>query len=231
MEASHTLSPKRIARYAGFSYLFLVITAPLAHLYIPSLILDRTNSALTAQNLLKHELLFRISTVLNVLGLVSFILLVLFLYRLFRPVNEHVARLMRTLVLVGIPVPFLLAILKVSALQILKSDVYGSYHRAQLEDLALMLFRIGDYGSYMEQIFWGLWLLPFGWLVYRSGFIPKVLGVWLLVNGVAYIGLSFLFMLMPQYLPAASTYTFPLLLGELWIMLWLVIKGVNEKTL
>lgn len=231
MEASPSLSPKRIARYAGFSYLFLVVTAPLAHIYIPSLILDRSNSAITAQNLLKHEFLFRIGTVLNVLGLISFILVVLFLYRLLRPVNEHLARLMRTLVLVGIPIPFLLAIFKMSALQILKSDVYDSYQRGQLEDLALMLFRIGDYGGYMEQMFWGLWLLPFGLLVYRSGFIPKLLGIWLLVNGVAYMGLSLLFMLMPQYLSAASTYAFPLILGELWIMLWLVIKGVNEQRL
>lgn len=225
MENSHW--QRRTARYAGFSYLFLVITAPLAHLYIPSLILDRNNSTITAHNLLEHEFLFRVGTVLNVLGLVSFILVALFLYRLFRPVDEHLARLMRTLVLVAIPIPFMLAILKMSALLILKSDVYTFYEPGQIKDFALMLFRIGNYGGNMEQIFWGLWLLPFGILVYRSGFIPKFLGVWLVANGIAYVLLSMFFILLPQYLSAVSTWTFPFLLGEIGIMLWLMIKGVR----
>lgn len=230
MEASIPLSSKRVARYAGLSYLFLVITAPLAHLYIPSLILDRTSSAITAQKLLDNEFLFRVGTMLNVLGLVSFILVVLFLYRLFRPVNEHLALLMRTLVLVGIPIAFLLAILKISALLILKSEVFTSFEQGSMEDLALMLFRISDYGGYMEQLFWGLWLLPFGLLVYRSGFIPKLLGIWLIANGIAYVVLAMLFVLFPEHLKLASTIAFPLLLGEIWIMLWLVIKGVKEKS-
>jgi hypothetical protein len=228
MEATLSPSPKRMAHYAGFSYLFLVITAPLAHIYIPSVILDRTNSAITAQNLLANELLFRMGIVLNVLGLISFILTVLFLYELLRPVNERLARLMRTLVLVGIPVAFLLAILRMSAMLILKSEVYTSFERSQVENFALMLFRIGDYGGYMEQLFWGLWLFPFGMLVYRSGFIPKLLGVWLIANGFAYLVLSLLFVLFPQYLSTVSTLSFPLIVGELWIMLWLVIKGVRE---
>lgn len=221
-------SPKRIAHHAGFIYLILLITAPLAHLYIPSLILDRASAQITAQNLLNHEFLFRFSTLLNVVGLVSFIFLALFLYRLFRPVNEHLARVMRTLVLVDIPITFLLAILKMSALLILKSEVYTSFERGQIENIALMLFRIGDYGGQMEQIFWGLWLLPFGLLVYRSGFIPKFLGILLIANGVAYMTLSVAFMLIPQYLSILSNVALPFILGELWIILWLAIKGVKD---
>lgn len=231
MDVTQPISPKRIARYAGFSYLFLVITAPVAHLYIPSLILDRSNSAITAQNLLANEFMFRVGTVLNVLGLISFLLTVLFLYRLFRPVDEHLARLMRTLVLVGLPVAFLLAILKMSALLLLKSDVYTAFDRSQLENIVLILFRIGDYGGYMEQIFWGLWLFPFGLLVYRSGFIPRFLGIWLVANGIAYVSLSLLFVLSPQMLSVSSKVAFPFLLGELGIMLWLIIKGTREKAL
>lgn len=230
MEATLSPSPKRIARYAGFSYLFLVITAPLAHIYIPSLILDRANSAITAQNLLANEFLFRVGTLLNVLGLIAFIFTVLFLYELLHPVSERLARLMRTLVLVGIPVAFILAILRMSALLLLKSKVYTSFESNQLENIALMLFRIGDYGSYMEQMFWGLWLFPFGMLVYQSGFIPKFLGVWLIANGVAYVVLSCLFILFPEHLSQVSNFSFPLIVGELWIMLWLVIKGVRDTT-
>lgn len=230
MEATltQTPSPKRIAHHAGFIYLILLVTAPLAHLYIPSLILDRASAQITAQNLLNHEFLFRFSTLLNVVGLVSFVFVALFLYRLFRPVNEHLALTMRTLVLVGIPVPFMLAILKLSALLILKSEVYTSFDRGQIENIALMLFRIGDYGGNMEQVFWGLWLLPFGLLVYRSGFIPKLLGILLIANGIAYMALSVIFLLLPKYLSISSTVAFPFMLGELWIILWLAIKGIKE---
>lgn len=230
MEATLTQlpSPKRIAHHAGLIYVILLVTAPLAHIYIPSLILDRANSQVTAQNLLNNEFLFRVGTLLNVVGLVAFIFVALYLYRLFRPVNEHLARVMRTLILVGIPVPFMLAILKFSALLILKSEAYSSFERGQIENLALMLFRIGDYGGQMEQIFWGLWLLPFGLLVYRSGFIPKLLGILLIANGIAYMALSVIFLLIPKYLSISSTVAFPLILGELWIILWLAIKGVKD---
>lgn len=230
MEATltQTPSPKRIAHHAGFIYLILLVTAPLAHLYIPSLILDRASAQITAQNLLNHEFLFRFGTLLNIVGLVSFVFVALYLYRLFRPVNEHLALIMRTLVLVGIPIPFMLAILKLSALIMLKSEVYTSFDRGQMENIALMLFRIGDYGGNMEQVFWGLWLLPFGLLVYRSGFIPKLLGILLIANGIAYIALSVIFLLLPKYLSISSTVTFPLMLGELWIILWLAIKGIKD---
>ena len=158
-------TPKRLARYAGFTYLILLVTAPLSLLYIPSLILDKTSSQITAQNLLDHESLFRFGLLLNVLTFVSFIFLVFFLYRLLRPVNEQLALLMRKVVLVSIPISVSVVIIKMSALLILKSEVYTSFERGEIEDIALMLLRISDYGVNVEQIFWGLWLLPFGLLV------------------------------------------------------------------
>lgn len=220
---------KRIARYAGFIYLFLAVSAPIAHLYIPSLILDRSNSHATAQNLLDHESLFRLGILLNVMGQVGFIFVALFLYRLLHSVNEHLALSMKTLVLLGVPITFILTILKISGLLFLKSESYTSLGKDQIEDLVLMLFRIGDYGGYLEQLFWGLWLLPFGLLVYRSGFIPKIFGVLLLANGIAYCVLSVHFIMFPDLLNSASTVAFPFLLGEIWIVLWLVIKGVREQ--
>lgn len=226
----HTLIDKqqhKSAKFAGFAYLFLLVSNPISLLYIPSLILDRRSSHVTAQNLLAHESLFRFGAFLTVLGLVVFIFLALFLYRLFRPVNEHLALLMRTLVLVSIPISFILAIINMSALLILKSEAYTSFDQGQMEDIALMLFRIGDYGGNMVQIFWGLWLLPFGFLVYQSGFIPKIFGVLLVGNGIAYTVLSVIFILIPKYLSISSTVTFPLILGELWVILWLVIKGIK----
>lgn len=82
-----------------------------------------------------------------------------------------------------------------------------------------------------NEIFWGLWLFPFGVLVYRSGFLPRILGVWLIVGGFGYLAISFTGLLLPQYEDMVSNIAFPGMLGEIAIMLWLVIKGAKEQPL
>ena len=84
-------------------------------------------------------------------------------------------------------------------------------------------------GLFIAQIFWGLWLFPFGVLVMRSGFLPRVLGIWLTINGFAYLIISFTGLLLPRYEETVSNIAFPALFGEVVFMLWLVIKGANPK--
>jgi hypothetical protein len=86
-------------------------------------------------------------------------------------------------------------------------------------------------GLILAQVFWGLWLLPFGMLVIRSGFIPRVLGAWLILNGFAYMILSSTALLLPQYSNVVRLFTFPVLFGELAVMLWLIIMGVKTGAL
>ena len=83
----------------------------------------------------------------------------------------------------------------------------------------------------MNEIFWGLWLLPFGLLVMRSGFLPRILGVLLIVNGFAYVVISLTWLLLPAYGSVLFRASLPALLGELWIMLWLLIKGAKVEPL
>ena len=84
-------------------------------------------------------------------------------------------------------------------------------------------------GTIVSEIFWGLWLFPFGLLVFRSGFLPRILGGWLVLNGVAYLAMSFTGLVLPQYQTIVSNVAFPLLLGEMAMMLWLIIMGVKES--
>ena len=77
----------------------------------------------------------------------------------------------------------------------------------------------------------GRWLLPFGLLVYRSRFLPRFLGVWLIINGFAYVVISFTGLLLPQYEDKVFNSAFPVLLGEMAIMLWLVVKGAKPQPL
>jgi hypothetical protein len=94
----------------------------------------------------------------------------------------------------------------------------------------MLFLRLHHHGVLANEIFWGLWLFPFGVLVYRSGFLPRVLGAWLIVNGFAYLAISFTGLLFPQYEDTVFNIAFPAMLGEIAIMLWLVIRGAKEPT-
>jgi hypothetical protein len=95
----------------------------------------------------------------------------------------------------------------------------------------MLFLRLHDHGVVVNEIFWGLWLFPFGFLVYRSRFLPRVLGVWLIVNGFAYLATSFTGLLSSQYERTVSNYAFPVMLGEVAIMLWLLIMGARPPAL
>ena len=105
----------------------------------------------------------------------------------------------------------------------------SSFGEPQRAAMAMLFLHLHHHGNLANEIFWGLWLLPFGLLVYRSRFIPRFLGVWLMINGFAYVAISFTGLLVPQYVNTVSTLAFPALTGELAIMLWLLIKGAKVQ--
>jgi hypothetical protein len=83
----------------------------------------------------------------------------------------------------------------------------------------------------MNEIFWGLWLFPFGVLVIKSGFLPRILGVWLVVNCFAYLAIFFTGLLFPQYNNIVYNIAFPVLFGEMAIALWLLTMGAKVQPL
>ncbi len=223
-------SDKKNARIAGLLYLLLAIIAPYGVMYVPSKTIVRGDAVATANNILANEFLFRTGIVSHLISVIIFLFLVLVLYRLLKQVNEHQAKLMVALVIVQIPIVFLIETFKITSLMILKGEVLKTLAPEQLQDLAMMFLKIHGYGLSMLEIFMGLWLIPFGQLVYKSGFIPRILGVLLLIAGIGYIVDSFTFMLFPNY--RAFTFQPALIfsgLGELSTMLWLLIKGVKEQ--
>jgi Domain of unknown function (DUF4386) len=227
-EKAHSL--KKTARYAGLLYLLLAVIAPYGLMYVPLQIVVRGDAAATANNILANEFLFRSGIVGNIIGEVIFVLVVLTLYRLLKHVNEHQAKIMSALVIVAVPIAFLGNIFKMTALMILKGGILESFDHQQTYDLAAMLLRVSSYSTQMVQVYWGLWLIPFGWLIYKSGFIPRIFGVLLILNGIAYIILSLSFLLFPDYQDLVYNIAMPFLFaGELPIILWLLIKGVKSK--
>jgi hypothetical protein len=224
-------SPKKTARFAGLLYLIWTITGLYGLLYVPSRIMVRGDTVATAHNILAHELLFRTSIINDLISSTIWVFMVLVLYRLFKQVNERQAKLLVALVIVQIPTAFIMEAFNITSLMILKGEILKTFQLNQRQDLAMLFLKINDYGTLALEMFWGLWLFPLAILVYRSRFLPRFLGVWLIINGIAYLAMSFTGLLLPQYQDMVSRIAFPALFGELAFMLWLVIKGAKPLPL
>jgi hypothetical protein len=223
-------STKKNARVAGLLYLSLM-TAPLRLVYIPSVLFVTGNATTTANNIAAHETLFRLGIVSDLLTGTMAIFLTLALYRLLKGVDQDLARLMVILgSLMVTPIYFLNTLNDVAALMLVRGANFLSvFDKSQRDALAMLFLRLHHGGVVANEIFWGLWLFPFGVLVYRSRFLPRILGVWLVINCFAYLAISLTGLLLPQYEDMVFHIAFPAMLGELAIMLWLLIKGAKEQ--
>jgi len=225
-------STKKTARFAGFLYLLLVVIAPISLIYVPGKLIVQGNAAATASNILASQSLFRIGIVSGLVSAVISIFLALALYRLFKGVNQQQAILMVILMLLQVPLAFLNEVSQIGALALFRgADFLSVFDKPQRDALAMLFLNLHGQGIIVSEIFWGLWLFPFGLLVFRSGFLPRILGVWLIVNGFAYVTISLAGLLLPQYYKVVSNVAFPVLLGEMAIMLWLLIMGAKEQPL
>lgn len=226
------MSTKRAARIAGFTYLLLLV-APLRLIYIPSKLFVRGNATATADNIVANETLFRLGIAGDLFVGTAAIFVVLALYRLLSGVDQRLAVLM--VILGGLlvaPIYYVNTLNDAAALMLARGpDFLSAFDKPQRDAAAMLFLRLHGHGIVANQILWGLWLFPFGLLVYRSRFLPRFLGVWLIINGIAYVIQSLTGVLLPQYYDRFGMILFPALLGELAIMLWLVIKGAKEQPL
>jgi len=219
-------STRNPGRSAGLLYILMGIPAPFALLYLPGKLIVPGNAAATADKIAASETLFRLGIAAQLFSQILFVYLVLVLYDLFAGVDRRQASLMKALVLVSVPIGLVNEVSSVAALNLVRgADFLSAVGKPQRDALAMLFVKMHGSGIAISQIFWGLWLLPLGLLVYRSGFIPRVFGVLLLVNGVAYPILSLVYFLAPQYGPVAARFAMLPETGELWFMLWLLIKG------
>jgi hypothetical protein len=218
----------KAARIAGAVYLSMVLTAPFSLIYVPGKLIVRGNAAATADNILAHETMFRLSILGDLVGQVIFICLAIALYRLLSGINKTWAGLMVAFVWVSAAVGFLNTLNNIAALLLFRGGEFlTAFDKAQRDAFGMLFIRLHSQGIFIDEIFWGLWLFPFGLLVFRSGFLPRFLGVWLMINCFGYAFLSITALFFPNYYGAAFRYSQPVLFGELAIMLWLLIKGAK----
>jgi Domain of unknown function (DUF4386) len=225
-------STKNPGRFAGLLYVLTGIPSFFAIEYVPSKLIVHGNAAATASNIAANETLFRLGIAGELIGQAGFIFVALALYHLLKGVNRRYASLMVTLVVLGIPIGFLNELNSIAALVLVRgADFLSIFEKPQRDALAMLFLNLHHHGFVVAEIFWGLWLLPLALLVYRSRFLPRFLGVWLAIDGFAYVTLSLTSVLLPQYSDKVSTYSQPAFFGEVAFMLWLVIKGANPPAL
>ena len=227
------MSPtKNPGRFAGLLYLALSLPGVFAMVYVPSKLIVDGNAAATANNIAASETLFRLGIAAQLISQAGFIFVALALYELFKGVNRRHASLMVTLVVLGIPIGFLNELNSIAALVLVRgADFLSLFEKPQRGVLAMLFLNLHSQGIVVAEIFWGLWLFPLALLVYRSRFLPRFLGVWLIIDGFAYVILSLTIILLPQYQDQVSTISQPAFFGEVAFMLWLLIKGAKPPAL
>ena len=218
------------ARIAGFVYLLCVLVAPYRLIYVPSALFVTGNAAATSANIAAHETLFRLGIFSDLLTGVIQIFLALALYRLFEEVNRRQAVLMVILGGVMISAIYFFNVLNDAAALLLVrgADFLSVFDKGQREALAMLFLKLHAQEIGAAQILWGLWLLPMAMLVLRSGFLPRLLGYGLILNGLAYVIQSFAWALLPSWEDAISSVAAPFQFGEVAFMLWLLIMGARS---
>ena len=223
-------SLKKTARGAGILYIIMDVFMIFSGMVVDSKIYVPGDALATANNILASERLFRLGFVSWIVGYVVFLFLVLALYNLFKSVDKSKARLMVILVVSSVPIGILNMLNQYAPILLLNgSGNHSAFNPVQLQTLSMLFFDIYQHGIMVAEIFWGLWLVPLGILVYKSRFVPKVLGVLLIVGCFGHL-LSFLStFLFPEYNTILIPISEIVMFGELPIFLWLLIKGVKDQ--
>ena len=223
-------STKALARRAGLLYFLMSILMVYGYMYASKFFAG--DAATTARKIAENELFYRGTILISLVAQILFVFVVLYLYRLFRDVNAHLARLMVCLVCIGVAGEVVNAACRMAPLLLAgNSDFQSAFTESQrvtLGDGVLVL--VNNLARFLTA-FWGLWLIPFGILTIQSGFFPRVLGFLLMAAGLGYMVTCVAYILLPAILPTIAPIAFPLYFGELAMVLWLLVMGAKDAPL
>jgi Domain of unknown function (DUF4386) len=222
-----TNSPQKTARVAASVFLIIFFLGMSTELFIRPGMIVLGDAAATVKNIVASESLFRLSLVSDLIRLMFLMLLPLVLYRLLKPVNKNIASLMVIFALVSVPISMLNELNHFAVLLLSSSAGYLTAFRAdQLNTLVMFFLELRKYGTFIPQVF-SLWVLLLGYLVFKSGFLPRILGICMMLGGLCYTVSAVLFFLFPIF--DATILGLFAFIGESFFYLWLLIKGVNVE--
>jgi len=225
-------SKKKNARIAGLLYLIIAITGGFGIMYVSSSILIAGDAKATASNIINSGFTYRLSIFSNLVSQALTIFLVVTLSQLFKDVSAKYVKYMLVFVLVAVPISFLNTLnLVAGELLVSGADFLNVFTVDQRDSLALLFLNLYEKGIFIVGIFWGLWLFPFGMLIVKSGFIPKILGYFLITGCFAYLIDTTISLLFPEYKALISSIIMlPLAIGEFSTIFYLLIKGVKTTS-
>jgi hypothetical protein len=228
MERVAEASPRFKARIAGV--LYLITAASGFAESVRSKLVVYGDAATTATNILTHQQLFRLALVSDVIVAVCYIAVTLLFFDLFKPVNRSLSLLAAFFSLVGCAIAALTCVFHLAPLVVLGgAHELSAFNVGQLQALALTFLKLHSQGYNISLVFFGFYCLLIGYLIFRSTFLPRVLGGLMAVAGLCYMPYSFATFVSPQF--AARLFPWVMMpgAGELVLALWLLVMGVNEQ--
>jgi len=225
-------SAKKTARIAGVLYLLNGITSGFAFAYVIAKVYSAGDAVTTTANVLANSGLVRIGVVADLVQATVWIFLGITLYLLLKNVNKNMAGTMVILVAVGSAIVCLNDVFQIAAVRVATDSSYcAAFGVSSSNALVLLLLDIHHYGFLIAQIFFGLWLVPLGYLSYRSGMFPKVLGISLILGGACYLAGMLAVFLVPDVGEKINVFvTIPSAIAEIWMVLYLLLVGVKTQT-
>lgn len=221
---------RRSARLAGLLYTLVAVIAPIGLFYVPGRLIVAGNAGETVARIAAHPGLLRLGMGTELFHQALEVWMVLVLYHLFRPVGLQLARQMLVLGLLPIPLVFLNVLNELAALGLaVPGPATLAIDPAQRQSLALFFLHLHAQGLQLAQVFWGLWLFPLGLLIWRSGFMPRVVGACAIAGGVGYLLDTGLALLAPALAERLGGGAVALQLSEPVMILWLLIGGARQR--
>ena len=223
-------SLKKQSRIAALLYFVSCLPAPFALLYVPSVLIVRGDAAVTANNLRDSEALLRLGMAVELFSATVVILAMFAFYHLFKAVSQKHAMAMMILMLISVPISYLNVLNDLAALTFARGPAFlvAVFDKSQLDALVLFFLRLHNQGIILAQVFWGLWLLPFGIATFRCGFIPRFVGIAAIVAGCGYVISSSVSLFLPASAQGIGQLAMILGVGEL-AFFWLLIWGARDQ--
>jgi hypothetical protein len=224
-------SNKKTARIAGILFLMMVVFGIVAEIFFRQKLFVPSDIATTANNILTNELLFRAGIISDMLMSLSYLLTALVLYRLLSSVNKNMAAAMVVFATAGSILLLFNILNELAPLYILSgNDFLSTFNSGQRQSLAMLFYNLYQHGYMIGQIFFALWVLPLGILIYRSRFIPRIFGILFIIETIFGLMTVTVHFLLPNA-TLESIMMLPMMIAEFSFMFYLLICGINESKL
>jgi len=206
--------------------------APVGLVYAPAKIFVGGDPAATADNVRHFGGLLHAAMACDLAHQLICVFLIIALYKLFRPVNEFLAKQVVIFgALLSVPIMFINVLNDVAAEFLANQPLYqNAFDTDQINALIYLFMQLHGQGIVVASIFWGIWLIPFGMLVIRCGFIPKIFGYLLFLAGAGYIVNSFTSLVLPEYASIVSPIAGATNIAEVPIIFWLAFWGARTNS-